>query len=106
PGGIRRAHAFAMQRGEIGPRGVSRRRAWTPRMWFIGGGFAALIAGGTLALTQGSAAATLPPLVLVGDRDYPPLSYLESGAAAGMDVDVARALSTRLGRDIRVEVMD
>jgi len=48
----------------------------------------------------------LPPLVLLGDKDYPPLSYLENGVARGFDVDVARALSRTLGRSVRVELMD
>ena len=47
-----------------------------------------------------------PPIVLLADQDYPPLSYRDRGTPSGMDVDVARALGRRLGRDIRVEVMD
>ena len=46
------------------------------------------------------------PLVFVGDRDYPPLSYLENGVAKGFDVDVARALARPLGRAVRIELMD
>ena len=47
-----------------------------------------------------------PPLLLLADQDYPPLSYREGGVATGMDVDVARALATKLGRDVHVAVMD
>src|SRR5688572_11810597 len=46
------------------------------------------------------------PLVLVGNRDYPPLSYLENGLARGFDVDVARAVATKIGREVRIELMD
>ena len=54
----------------------------------------------------GAADIDRPPLLLLADQDYPPLSYRDRGTPSGMDVDVARALSRRLGRDIRVEVMD
>ncbi len=47
-----------------------------------------------------------PPLLLLGDKDYPPLSYLEDGKAAGFEVDVAAALSRALGRPIHVVLMD
>ena len=46
------------------------------------------------------------PIVLVGDQDYPPLSYLDRGVARGFDVDVARAMGRVLGREVRVELMD
>ena len=47
-----------------------------------------------------------PPLRLLGDKDYPPLTYLESGVAKGLDVDIARAVGARLGRDVRIELME
>ena len=47
-----------------------------------------------------------PPLVFMGDTDYPPLSYLDGGVAKGMDVDIAMALGRELGREVRVELMD
>jgi two-component system cell cycle sensor histidine kinase/response regulator CckA len=47
-----------------------------------------------------------PPLLLLADRDYPPLSYHQGAHPAGMDVDVARALGVKLGRDVRVALMD
>jgi formate hydrogenlyase transcriptional activator len=46
------------------------------------------------------------PLVLVGNRDYPPLSYLDNGVARGFDVDVAHAVAAAMGREVRVELMD
>ena len=65
-----------------------------------------LVVSAVFAGVSGPVEAVRPTLRLVADRDYPPLSYLERGTASGMDVDVARALSARLGRDIRIDVMD
>jgi two-component system cell cycle sensor histidine kinase/response regulator CckA len=45
-------------------------------------------------------------LVLLADKDYPPLSYLDDGTPRGLDVDVATAISETLGRDVRVVLMD
>src|ERR1700746_1781821 len=46
------------------------------------------------------------PLLFLGDKDYPPLSYLDGNRAEGMDVDVARALGATLKREIRVELLE
>jgi signal transduction histidine kinase len=46
-----------------------------------------------------------PPLRVVGDQNYPPLSYLDGGVAKGFDVDVAKALGEAIGRDIQIELM-
>lgn len=46
------------------------------------------------------------PLVFLADQDYPPLSYLKSGKAVGLDVDIAMSLSSALGREVQVQVMD
>ncbi len=46
------------------------------------------------------------PLVFLGDKDYPPLSYLEGNKPVGMDVDVAKALGVAIQREIRVELLD
>jgi diguanylate cyclase (GGDEF)-like protein/PAS domain S-box-containing protein len=46
-----------------------------------------------------------PPLRVAGDRDYPPITYLDNGVAKGFDVDVVRALGAVLGRDMQVELM-
>jgi len=46
------------------------------------------------------------PLLLLADRDYPPLSYVEDGVVMGIDVDVAHQLARVLGRDIRIEATD
>lgn len=46
------------------------------------------------------------PLLFLGDKDYPPVAYLEDGVAKGMDVELARALAGPLKREIRIELMD
>lgn len=50
--------------------------------------------------------ADLKPITFLGDKDYPPIAYLEDGLAKGMDVDLARALGQRLQREVRIELMD
>ena len=45
-------------------------------------------------------------LLFLGDKDYPPVAFLEDGVAKGMDVDLANALAGPLKREIRVELMD
>lgn len=45
-------------------------------------------------------------LLFLGDKDYPPVTYLEGGQARGMDVDLAKSLSAPMQRTIRVELMD
>jgi PAS domain S-box-containing protein len=45
-------------------------------------------------------------LVLLADKDYPPISYLDGGTPAGVDVDIAAAISETLGREVRVNLMD
>jgi PAS domain S-box-containing protein len=46
------------------------------------------------------------PLLFVGDKDYPPLTYLDNQQPAGMAVDVAKALSGPMKRPIRIELMN
>lgn len=45
-------------------------------------------------------------VLLLGDKDYPPITYLEDGVAKGLDVDLAKALAETMGREIHVELMD
>src|SRR5262245_41229036 len=52
------------------------------------------------------AAVAAGPIVLLGDANYPPLTYLENGQPKGLAVDIARALGKRMGREIRIELMD
>jgi PAS domain S-box-containing protein len=53
-----------------------------------------------------SSAAETRPLLFLGDRDYPPICYLDQGVAKGLDVDLASALAKHITRPIRVELMD
>ncbi len=46
------------------------------------------------------------PLLFVGDKDYPPLVYLDEGVAKGVQVDLAKALAKQMGRTIQIELMD
>ncbi len=46
------------------------------------------------------------PLIFLGDKDYPPVAYLEEGNPKGMDVDLARALAGPMKQEIRVELTD
>jgi len=63
------------------------------------------VAAGVLACVLASGAAAAPPLRVAGDRDYPPITYLEDGVAKGFDVDVIRALGEVLGRNLTIELM-
>ena len=45
-------------------------------------------------------------LLFLGDKDYPPVAYLEDGTAKGMVVDLAKALAAPMKREIRIELMD
>lgn len=65
--------------------------------------FCLLIAAAVFDL---SAAPEQKPLLFLGDKDYPPLAYLENGVAKGMDVDLTKALAGPLQREVRVELMD
>jgi PAS domain S-box-containing protein len=55
---------------------------------------------------QGASASDERPLLLLGDKDYPPITYLDQGVAKGIDVDLAEALAKPMGRAIRIELMD
>src|SRR5436190_21397214 len=48
-----------------------------------------------------------PTLVFLGDRDYPPVAYLDDeGTARGMDVDLAKAVAARMKRPVRIDLTD
>jgi len=53
-----------------------------------------------------AAAPSPPPLLFLGDKDYPPVAYLDNGIAKGMDVELATALSGPLHRTVQIELMD
>jgi PAS domain S-box-containing protein len=55
---------------------------------------------------QGAASTNEAPLVFLGDKGYPPVTYLEDGIAKGMDVDLAKALAAPLHQAVRIELMD
>ncbi len=44
-------------------------------------------------------------LLFVGNRDYPPMAYLEEGMAKGFYVDVTRAIAGAAGKDIDIRLM-
>jgi len=46
------------------------------------------------------------PLVFLGDKDYPPVAYLDGGVAKGMDVDLAKALAGVMHRESRFELIE
>ena len=45
-------------------------------------------------------------LVVFGNDDYAPLSYLENGVPKGLEIDLVRAVSREMGRELRLELMD
>jgi PAS domain S-box-containing protein len=59
-----------------------------------------------LAISLPLNAAETKPLLFVGDKDYPPLTYLDNQQPAGMAVDVVKALAGPMKRPIRIELMD
>src|SRR5260221_252581 len=61
-------------------------------------------AAAVFACSLAAAVHAAPPIRVAGDRDYPPITYLEDGVAKGYDVDVIRALGAVLGRDLRIEL--
>jgi ABC-type amino acid transport substrate-binding protein len=67
---------------------------------------AAVLAACVMVSPHPTVASNRDALVLFGDQDYPPITYLEDGTPAGLDVDVAAAISKTLGREVRVVLMD
>ncbi|BDG03121.1 sigma 54-interacting transcriptional regulator [Anaeromyxobacter oryzae] len=64
----------------------------------------------TCAYAAGSGGAGAPtgdprPLVMVGDADYRPLSYLEGETPRGLDVEIGEAVAAALNRPARIELM-
>ncbi|MDR3581357.1 MAG: PAS domain S-box protein [Oryzomonas sp.] len=45
-------------------------------------------------------------LLLLGNLDYPPLNFIENGISKGVTVDIVRALSKEMGRQINIELTD
>ena len=47
-----------------------------------------------------------PPLVLYGDANFPPMSWMDNGEPKGLNVDVAKAVAQKMGRELRLELMN
>jgi PAS domain S-box-containing protein len=60
----------------------------------------------TCAICLPLSGAETKPLLFVGDKDYPPLTYFDNQQPAGMAVDVVKALAGPMKRPIRIELMD
>ena len=69
-------------------------------------GLLAVVLLAAAGYTAAAQPADRSPLVLVGDKDYAPLSYLVDGAPRGLDVDVAVAIGRVLDRPVRVVLME
>jgi len=59
-----------------------------------------------LAAPGAAGAATGPPLLFLGNRNIPPVVFVEDGAAAGVAVDLVRALAPHLSRPLEIRAMD
>jgi PAS domain S-box-containing protein len=66
---------------------------------------ATLVVAGWCALFEAQGA-EIRPLLFLGDKDYPPITYLDGQTAKGVEIDLADALQKQLGRPIKVELMD
>src|SRR5262245_58290020 len=66
----------------------------------------ALAISSLVSLAAAAQPAAKPQLVIFGNSDFAPLSSLENGVATGFDVDVAKAVASAMGRDLRVELME
>jgi len=51
-------------------------------------------------------AAQEQPLIFAGDANLPPVEWTENDVPRGLNVDVIRAISRAMGRDIEVRLMD
>jgi ABC-type amino acid transport substrate-binding protein len=51
------------------------------------------------------AAASENPISFAGDRDFPPVEYLEKDVPKGLNVDLLRELSKAMGRKIDIRLM-
>ncbi len=59
-----------------------------------------------LCCPRADAAPPVKALLLLGDRDYPPLNFVENGIAKGVTVDIVSAISRETGRQINIELTD
>jgi PAS domain S-box-containing protein len=56
-------------------------------------------------LRVSTAAASEEPIRFAGDRDFPPIEYLEQDVPRGLNVDLLRELSKAMGRRIDIQLM-
>ena len=83
------------------------RSASSRPVWLLACAAVALLAPvSSLADPAKPAGGDAPPIVFAGDQDYRPLSFLDGGEPRGLDVEVAEALGAKLGRKVRVELLD
>jgi two-component system cell cycle sensor histidine kinase/response regulator CckA len=66
----------------------------------------ALSLSGLVPAHAQEAAAAKEPFVVYGDAMFPPLSFIDNGRANGHDVEIAAAVAARMGRPLRLELMD
>jgi len=65
---------------------------------------ACLLAVGHVEARAEQAAAK--PLVLFGDANLPPMSWIDNGQPKGLNVEVAQAVARQLGRPLTIELMN
>jgi len=65
--------------------------------------FLSFFFGRSLAL--GSEDQSEDPIIFAGDRNYPPIEYLEQDVPKGLNVDLLRELSKAMGRVIEIRLM-
>ena len=68
--------------------------------------FAILALGSAWTAAAQTAPAQKKPIVLFGDANFPPMSWIEMGEPKGLNVDVAKAVAKKMGRELRLELMN
>ena len=67
--------------------------------------FSVIVAALVLSAFIFSGSAQDRPLVFAGDKDFPPYSFIENDSPAGFAVDLTKALSAAMNRDIKIKLM-
>ena len=111
--GVARIRVWTSQRARsvLGPMkcpsGNPKRGYLSPQFRPVGSfvllGFLVLVFGYRLLADPGSG--QVRPLLLLGDKDYPPITYLDRGVPKGLDIDLAQALAKEMGRPIQIELL-
>jgi signal transduction histidine kinase len=55
---------------------------------------------------QSESAPKAERLLLLGDRDYPPVNFIENGVGKGVMIDIVQAISQAVGRQVAIELTD